>query len=131
MWNSPNDSTPLSCGLVGCRTPSAISSCQSCGARSLETPSAALDNLNRMEKLGLLSSVLDWVEARNLRNRLVHEYLRDADDFAGALDAAHQLVPLLIETYNRLNTYSQEHFATTSTPWPPMLPENQPGGRAG
>ncbi len=28
----------------------------------LETPGAALDNLNRMEKLGLLSSMLDWAE---------------------------------------------------------------------
>lgn len=43
----------------------------------LETPEAAFDNLNRMEKLGLLSSVTDWVEARNLRNRLIHEYMRD------------------------------------------------------
>jgi uncharacterized protein with HEPN domain len=43
----------------------------------LEIPKAAIDNLNKMEKLGLLTSVLDWVEARNLRNRLVHEYVDD------------------------------------------------------
>jgi hypothetical protein len=88
----------------------------------LETPGAALDNLNRMEKLGLLSSVLDWVEARNLRNRLVHEYQRDADDFAGALIRARELVPLLVDTYNRINSYSRQRFASDDSPWPPVLP---------
>ncbi len=80
----------------------------------LETPSAALNNLNRLEKLGLLPSVLDWIEARNLRNRLVHEYMRDPEDFAGALDRARELVPLLIETFNRINAYSQVQFAGIS-----------------
>lgn len=61
--------------------------------RSLfETPGAALDNLNRMEKLGLLASVVDWVEARALRNRLVHEYMRGAAEFAAALNRARELV---------------------------------------
>lgn len=87
----------------------------------LENPGAALDNLNRMEKLGLLSSVLDWVEARNLRNRLVHEYLRDEQEFAGALNRAGLLVPLLVDTYNRLNRYSAERWAASSENWPPLL----------
>ncbi len=87
----------------------------------LESPGAALDNLNRMEKLGLLSSVLDWAEARNLRNRLVHEYLRDEQEFAGALNRAGLLVPLLIDTYNRLNRYSAEHWATSDEKWSPLL----------
>ncbi len=48
----------------------------------METPGAALDNLNRMEKLGLLSSVVEWVEARNLRNRMeaVPSWLHDRID---------------------------------------------------
>ncbi len=81
-----------------------------------------MDNLNRMEKLGLLSSVLDWVEARNLPNRLVHEYQRDADDFAAALIRARELVPLLVETYNRINNYSRQRLAWGDSPWPPLLP---------
>lgn len=85
----------------------------------LETPSAALNNLNRLEKLGLLPSVLDWVEARNLRNRLVHEYMRDPEDFAGALNRARELTPLLIETFNRINAYSQKQFSELS-PVPPL-----------
>ena len=87
----------------------------------LETPSAALDNLNRMEKLGLLESVGDWVEARNLRNRLVHEYPRDSAEFAGALCRARELAPLLIQTYNRINRYSRERFAVADADWPSFV----------
>ena len=39
--------------------------------RLLENPGSNLDNINRMEKLGLLSSVDDWIKARNLCNRLI------------------------------------------------------------
>lgn len=87
----------------------------------LETPGATLDNLNRMEKLGLLSSVTDWAEARNLRNRLVHEYMRDPDEFASALSRAHELVPLLIATYNALNGYAKAHFRGQENRWPDAL----------
>jgi hypothetical protein len=87
----------------------------------LETPGSALDNLNRMEKLGLLASVRDWVEARNLRNRLVHEYQRDADELAGALIRARELVPLLLDTYNRINRHVRHQFASVAVHWPALL----------
>mgnify|MGYP000459218345 CR=1 FL=1 len=76
----------------------------------LETPKAAIDNLNKMEKLGLLGSMLDWIEARNLRNRLVHEYVDDNQEFAEAVNRAIELVRLLIDTYERLSLYASEHF---------------------
>jgi hypothetical protein len=76
----------------------------------LETPKAAIDNLNKMEKLGLLTSVLDWVEARNLRNRLVHEYVDDNQEFSESINRAMELVPLLVDTYERLNHYANKHF---------------------
>jgi len=86
--------------------------------RMAETPGAALDNLNRMEKLGLLDSVVAWVEARNLRNRLIHEYMRDAQDFADALNRAHELVPLLVQTYNNLSAYARARFGQAAEDWP-------------
>ncbi|MEJ2577261.1 MAG: hypothetical protein P8106_11465 [Gammaproteobacteria bacterium] len=89
--------------------------------RMLETPGASLDNLNRMEKLGLLASTLDWVEARNLRNRLVHEYQHDPSEFAQALNRAHQLVPLLADTYNRLRRYAGDHGLIEGASLPPEL----------
>lgn len=87
----------------------------------LEPPAAVLDNLNRMEKLGLLAAVDDWVEARNLRNRLVHEYVRDSGEFAAALNRARELVPLLTATYNRINRYGRERFAGQGDDWPPLV----------
>lgn len=87
----------------------------------LEPPGAALDNLNRMEKFGLLASVDDWGEARNLRNRLVHESVRDSGEFAAALNRARELVPLLTETYNRINRYGRERFAGHGEDWPPLV----------
>jgi hypothetical protein len=71
----------------------------------LENPGSNLDNLNRMEKLGLLSSVDDWIEARNLCNRLIHEYMKDPEEFATALHRAHQLVGLLEDTCNEISDY--------------------------
>jgi hypothetical protein len=99
--------------------------------RLAETPGAALDNLNRMEKLGLLSSVVDWVEARNLRNRWVHEYLRNPEDVAGALQRAHQLVPLLVDTYERVNRYAEARFREGAKDWPPLLQAWQEPGSPG
>jgi len=74
----------------------------------LEEPSSVINNLNRMEKLGLLSSMIDWVEARNLRSRLVHEYVEDSEEFAGALNRAIELVTLLVETSDNYNVYASQ-----------------------
>jgi hypothetical protein len=42
----------------------------------------ATDNLNRAERLGWISSVESWLEARRLRSRQIHEYVRDAAELA-------------------------------------------------
>ena len=62
-----------------------------------EPVGAAVDNLDRAEKLGLLRSADDWLAARKLRNRMVHEYVRNPADLAEALNEGHALVPLLAE----------------------------------
>ena len=86
----------------------------------LETPGSALDNLNRMEALGLLSSVDEWIEARNLRNRMIHEYMRDPEEFVQALNRARDLIPVLVNTYNAVNAYAAEHWGEGEE-WPPPL----------
>jgi len=60
-----------------------------------EPVGAAIDNLNRAERLGWISSVSDWLEARRLRNRMIHEYVADATELASALTLAHDTVPVL------------------------------------
>ena len=61
----------------------------------LEPIGTVLDNLNRAEKLGLIPSVADWIEARNLRNSLVHEYTEDKQLLRQSLLRALELVPTL------------------------------------
>jgi len=76
----------------------------------LETPGSAIDNLDRMEKLGLIHSVDEWLEARNLRNRLIHEYMRDPAEFVEALNRAGELVPRLIGAFRSMKAYALEHW---------------------
>jgi len=40
-----------------------------------EQVTAAIDNLGRMERFGLVACADDWLQMRSLRNRLVHEYI--------------------------------------------------------
>lgn len=68
----------------------------------LEPIGTALDNLNRAEKLGLLSSVTDWIEARSLRNSLVHEYTEDVEKLRQSILRALELVPMLESVAKKL-----------------------------
>ena len=61
----------------------------------LEPIGTVLDNLNRAEKLGLIQSVADWIEARSLRNSLIHEYIEDMDLLRQSILRALELVPML------------------------------------
>lgn len=56
---------------------------------------AAIDNLDRAEKLGLIPSSDDWLAMRKLRNQMVHEYIEDPATLADALQAGHEFVPTL------------------------------------
>ena len=67
-----------------------------------ETPGSQIETLNRAERLGVLTSTERWLEMRNLRNRLVHEYMTDAAKFAQDLLLAKQYSLVLIETFNCL-----------------------------
>ena len=75
---------------------------------SLEKTGAQLDNLLRAEKLGWIESVQVWIELRELRNRLVHEYIESADDLLNALQQALQGVHILTETQLRFTFYAQK-----------------------
>ena len=44
-----------------------------------------IDRLNQLERLGLLEDAQAWLAWRNLRNRLVHEYVENPQDFVDAL----------------------------------------------
>lgn len=74
----------------------------------LEKTGAQLDNLLRAEKFGWIESTQAWVELRELRNRLVHEYMESANDLLDALQQALQGVRMLTETQLRMAAYAQK-----------------------
>ncbi len=57
---------------------------------NIEKTGSQLDNLLRAEKLGWIESTQVWIELRELRNRLVHEYMESASDLLSALQQALQ-----------------------------------------
>ena len=57
----------------------------------------AIVNLARAERLGLISSGEAWIEARQLRNFMIHEYVRDPDTLAAALQRGHGAVEMLTQ----------------------------------
>jgi hypothetical protein len=67
-----------------------------------EKPSAAIDNLDRAERLGLINSADEWMIIRNLRNQMVHEYIEDPIILSSALQTGHAFVPVLIAAANKM-----------------------------
>jgi hypothetical protein len=67
-----------------------------------ETPAAAIDNLDRAERLGLIVSADEWMTMRKLRNQMVHEYVEDLAVLASALQTGHDFVPVLTYAANKL-----------------------------
>ncbi len=70
--------------------------------------SSALDNLDRAARLGLLAGPSEqWIAARALRNRMVHEYIRRPELLAEALNEAHRAVPMLLGLMTACREYVQ------------------------
>ena len=67
-----------------------------------EVPGSQIETLNRAERLGVLTSTEHWLEARNLRDRLVHEYMTEPAKFVEDLALAREYSLMLISTFNRL-----------------------------
>jgi uncharacterized protein with HEPN domain len=55
-----------------------------------------LDVLNQLERIGLLHDAQSWLEWRNLRNQLVHEYMENPREFAIALNTANEYAGHLV-----------------------------------
>ncbi|MCB1202251.1 MAG: hypothetical protein KDK41_16525 [Leptospiraceae bacterium] len=61
-----------------------------------------IDNLSRAEKIGLIQSLDEWLTMRKLRNRMVHEYIEDSSLFTEAMIRAHEFVPQLEFTVEKV-----------------------------
>ncbi len=67
-----------------------------------DRPASQIDNLDRAERLGWIKDANRWMDIRDLRNKMVHEYMEDPTILADALNNGHQFVSDLIETANRM-----------------------------
>ena len=76
-------------------------------ARLGEPVGSVLDNLDRAHRLKLLEvPAEDWLAARALRNRMVHEYIRQPATLADAVTAAHQAIPMLVAFATNCQRYA-------------------------
>lgn len=86
--------------------------------RLLEPAGTVLDNLNRTERLGWASCAAGWASLRQLRNKMVHDYVTDADALAQALNAAHGGVPDLVAAADAMAARVSALVAPTPTVTP-------------
>ncbi len=74
-----------------------------------EPVGSVMDNLERAARLGLLAvDSEDWLAARALRNRMVHEYIRSPEVLAEAVNAAHIAVPMLVDFVAACALYAKQ-----------------------
>ncbi len=72
-----------------------------------ERPASLLDNLDRAERLGWIENANRWIDIRDLRNKMVHEYMEDPAILADALNSGHHFVTDLIGTANRMTAQTR------------------------
>ena len=86
-----------------------------------ETPGSQIENLNRAEELGVMPNVEQWLEAKQLRNRLVPEYMTDPAKFAESIELAIHSTRLLIEVYNRVRENAMKRMKIEADALPQAL----------
>jgi len=67
-----------------------------------ENPATVMDNLDKAESLGWITSAEDWQAIRQLRNQMIHDYIEDPVILCSAIQAAQGFVPKLIATSEKL-----------------------------
>ncbi|TXK96132.1 hypothetical protein BMR07_08715 [Methylococcaceae bacterium CS1] len=62
-----------------------------------ERSNVAIDNLDKAEKIGVLPSVELWLELRQLRNQMIHEYIEDLTLLVDALQIAYKNLEFIVD----------------------------------
>ena len=83
-----------------------------------DQPGQMLDNLDRAERYGWIESANQWADSRQLRNRMVHEYIQDPVILCDAVNlAAGRLSSLLFA--QRAMTARADTFTSADKTNPP------------
>jgi len=67
-----------------------------------ERPTVVVDNLDKAERLGWIKSTDTWLETRQLRNQMIHEYIENPNILLNALNAGHEFVSQLADVAERM-----------------------------
>lgn len=86
-----------------------------------ETPGSQIETLNRAERLGVIESVERWLEARQLSNRLVHEYMVNAEIFVEDLQLARDYSLMILQSYNQLCSFATSRMGIKDNAIPERL----------
>jgi uncharacterized protein YutE (UPF0331/DUF86 family) len=74
-----------------------------------EAPETVRDAINRAEKKGLISSAAKFIEIRQLRNRISHEYAESDADIEGIYRTVFGNVPELFDAVQRIQRHTQRY----------------------
>ena len=74
------------------------------------TLDAFIDKLNRLEKIGALPSANEWLELREMRNQLAHEYPDDPNIQSSLLNKAHKNAKRLLEILSYLKGFAEKYY---------------------
>ena len=75
-----------------------------------EQPRVLIDNLDKAEKFGWIESADQWMSARRLRNKMIHEYMEDHQEFTRSLTEGHDFVPLLAAAVQAMSAELSRHL---------------------
>ena len=67
-----------------------------------EKPTTVIDNLDKAEYLGWITSADEWQAMRKLRNQMVHDYIEDLAILTSAIQTAQAFIPTLLAASQRL-----------------------------
>lgn len=70
---------------------------------------AFIDQLNRLEQLGALPSATQWLELRQLRNTLAHEYSDDTERLTEGVNTAFTSYQVIDGIYAQIAQYISRH----------------------
>ena len=73
-----------------------------------------IDILNRLEKLGVLTSAADWQYFRSLRNNFAHEYPERSEDIVNAINALYASWDRFMMLYMKIAATAGKLFGTDS-----------------
>ncbi len=67
-----------------------------------------IDILDKLEKIGIIENVDEWIKIRKIRNIIAHDYLEDVEEIKFFLGKALEYVSLFREVINRIERYLKD-----------------------